>query len=48
MGVCVFVLAVATTGRTGRASATRAAALIEHADRAVPDHDAADPAARAA
>jgi len=43
MGVCVFVLAVVTTGRTGRASATRAAALIEHADRAVPD-----PAARAA
>ncbi len=43
MGACVFVLAVVTTGRTGRASATRAAALIEHADRAVPD-----PAAQAA
>jgi hypothetical protein len=27
---------VVTTGRTGRASATRAAALIEHADSAVP------------
>ena len=48
MGVCVFVLAVVTTGRTGRASATRAAALIEHADRAVPDHAGPDPAVRAA
>jgi predicted MFS family arabinose efflux permease len=43
MGVCVLVLAVVTTGRTGRASATRAAALIEHADRTAPD-----PAVRAA
>jgi len=43
MGVCVLVLAVVTTGRTGRASAMRAAALIEHADRPAPD-----PAVRAA
>jgi hypothetical protein len=32
MGACVFALAVVTTGRAGRASATRAAALIERAD----------------
>jgi EmrB/QacA subfamily drug resistance transporter len=38
MGACVFVLAVVTTGRTGRASATRAAVLVEHADRAAPGH----------
>jgi EmrB/QacA subfamily drug resistance transporter len=40
MGVCVFTLAVVTTGRAGRASATRAAAIIEHADRAAaePEH----------
>jgi EmrB/QacA subfamily drug resistance transporter len=37
MGVCVFLLAVGTTGRAGRASATRAAALIERADLAVPE-----------
>jgi hypothetical protein len=37
MGACVFLLAVGTTGRAGRASATRAAALIEHADLAVPE-----------
>jgi hypothetical protein len=31
---------VVTTGRAGRASATRAAAIIEHADRAAaePEH----------
>jgi EmrB/QacA subfamily drug resistance transporter len=34
MGVCVFVLALVTTGRAGRASATRAAAVIERADLA--------------
>ena len=38
MGPCVLALAVATAGRTGRASATRAAAIIERADRAAPDH----------
>jgi EmrB/QacA subfamily drug resistance transporter len=43
MGACVFALAVGTTGRAGRASATRAAALIERADLAAPE-----PAARAA
>ena len=32
MGGCVLVLTLATTGRAGRASAARAAALIEHAD----------------
>jgi hypothetical protein len=37
-GPCVLALAVAITGRTGRASATRAAAIIERADRAAPDH----------
>jgi EmrB/QacA subfamily drug resistance transporter len=36
MGVCVLVLAVATTGRTGRATAARAAALIERADTPQP------------
>ena len=43
MGACVLVLTLVTTGRAGRASATRAAALIERADNAVPE-----PAARAA
>ena len=38
MGACVFVLAVATGGRAGRASAIRAAVLVEHADRAAPGH----------
>jgi hypothetical protein len=38
MGACVLALAVATTGRAGRASATRAAAIIERADRAAPGH----------
>jgi EmrB/QacA subfamily drug resistance transporter len=37
MGASVLALALATTGRAGRASATRAAALIERADRAVPE-----------
>ena len=37
MGVCVFLLAVVTTGRAGRASATRAAALIARADDAASD-----------
>jgi hypothetical protein len=46
MGACVLALAVATTGRTGQASAARAAAIIERADRAAPDH-AARAAARA-
>jgi hypothetical protein len=32
MGGCVLALTLATTGRAGRASAARAAALIEHAD----------------
>jgi MFS family permease len=32
MGGCVLALTLATTGRAGRASADRAAALIEHAD----------------
>lgn len=36
MGACVFVLALVTTGRTARASAARAAALIETADGPVP------------
>jgi MFS family permease len=40
MGACVLVLAVVTTGRAGQASATRAAALIEHADSAVPERAA--------
>jgi MFS family permease len=35
MGGCVLVLTLATTGQAGRASAARAAALIEHADRPV-------------
>jgi EmrB/QacA subfamily drug resistance transporter len=35
-GACVLALAVATTGRAGRASAERAATLIELADGAVP------------
>jgi EmrB/QacA subfamily drug resistance transporter len=43
MGVCVLGLAVVTTGRAGRASAERAAALIERADAPVPA-----PAAQAA
>jgi len=38
MGLCVFALALATTGRAGRASATQAAALIDVDDRKVPDH----------
>jgi EmrB/QacA subfamily drug resistance transporter len=37
MGASVLALALVTTGRAGRASATRAAALIESADRAVPE-----------
>jgi EmrB/QacA subfamily drug resistance transporter len=37
MGACVLVLAVVTTGRAGRASATRAAAIIDRADDAVPE-----------
>jgi EmrB/QacA subfamily drug resistance transporter len=37
MGASVLALALVTTGRAGRASATRAAALIERADRAVPE-----------
>jgi hypothetical protein len=36
MGLCVLVIAVATTGRAGRDSAARAAALIERADRPLP------------
>ncbi len=32
MGGCVLVVTLATTGRAGRASAARAAALIERAD----------------
>jgi EmrB/QacA subfamily drug resistance transporter len=40
MGVCVFALAVVTTGRTGRASAERAAILIEDGDIAVPERAA--------
>ena len=40
MGGCVLVLALATTGRAGRASATRAAALIERADNADPSRPA--------
>ena len=43
MGACVFALAVVTSGRAGRASSARAAALIERADTVV-----AEPAARAA
>jgi predicted MFS family arabinose efflux permease len=35
MGGCVLWLTLATTGQAGRASAARAAALIEHADRPV-------------
>ena len=35
MGGCVLVLTLATTGQAGRASAARAAALIEHADTPV-------------
>lgn len=37
MGTCVLVLALVTTGRAGRASAERAATLIERADNAVPE-----------
>jgi EmrB/QacA subfamily drug resistance transporter len=36
MGLCVLALALATTGRAGRASAERAATLIERADGAQP------------
>jgi EmrB/QacA subfamily drug resistance transporter len=36
MGACVLALTVATTGRTGQASATRAAAIIERADNTAP------------
>jgi EmrB/QacA subfamily drug resistance transporter len=43
MGGCVLVVTLATTGRAGRASAARAASLIEHADSIVPA-----PSARAA
>ena len=43
MGACVLVVTVITSGRTGRASATRAAEIIERADRATHD-----PAVRAA
>jgi EmrB/QacA subfamily drug resistance transporter len=42
MGVCVLAVTLATTGRAGRASATRAAALIDRADQAaVPEPAAA-------
>jgi hypothetical protein len=44
MGACVFTLALVTTGRTGRASAERAASLIELADSAVPPVRAAEAA----
>jgi hypothetical protein len=37
MGGCVLALTVVTTGRTGRASATRAAAIIDGADQVAPD-----------
>ena len=37
MGLCVLVLALVTTGRAGRASAERAAVLVEGGDRAVPE-----------
>ena len=37
MGLCVLVLALATTGRAGRASAERAAVLIDRADHAAPE-----------
>jgi EmrB/QacA subfamily drug resistance transporter len=40
MGACVLALTAATTGRAGRASATRAAAIIERADQVAPDHAA--------
>jgi EmrB/QacA subfamily drug resistance transporter len=40
MGGCVFALAVVTTGRTGRASAERAAMLIERANSASPERAA--------
>jgi hypothetical protein len=36
MGGCVLALTVATTGRTGQASATRAAAIIEDGDQVAP------------
>jgi MFS family permease len=36
LGLCVLALALVTTGRAGRASAERAAAVIERADNAVP------------
>jgi EmrB/QacA subfamily drug resistance transporter len=41
MGGCVLVLAMVTTGRAGRASAERAATLIESADRPEPAATAA-------
>jgi EmrB/QacA subfamily drug resistance transporter len=44
MGACVLALALVTTGRTGRASAERAASLIELADNAVPAVRAAEAA----
>jgi EmrB/QacA subfamily drug resistance transporter len=40
MGLCVLTIALATTGRAGRASAQRAAALIERADLPVPSEPA--------
>ncbi len=46
MGVCVAVMAVASTGRAGRASAQRAASLIELAES--PAQPAPAPQARAA
>jgi MFS family permease len=36
MGLCVLVIALVTTGRAGRASGARAAALIERADGPLP------------
>jgi hypothetical protein len=40
MGVCVLAFTVITTGRAGRASASRAAEIIEHADRVTPEQAA--------
>lgn len=40
MGLCVLVLGLVTTGRAGRASAERAAAIIESADTAAPQQAA--------
>jgi EmrB/QacA subfamily drug resistance transporter len=37
MGLCVLAIAFVTTGRAGRASAARAAALIERADSPLPE-----------